>query len=102
MQIHGCGFSKDIFGSSSNAIEDSRILFLVNDGEFEEFEDWQTIEEIAADSHSIKEILAALAQYWKEYEAEEDFSLIKADAEREIVKAESQERKFWNLLMTMK
>ena len=91
MKIWGCSLYKDVFGSCGNVTEDTKILFLVEDGDFE---DWQTIEEIAADSHSIKEILAAIAEYWKEYKSEEDFIQIQADAERDFIK--SQEEAYFN------
>ena len=91
MKICGCAFYKDIFGSCGNSIEDTKILFLVNDGDFE---DWQTIEEIADCSHSIKEILVAIAEFWKEYKSEEDFIQTQADAEREFYM--SQEKTYFN------
>ena len=92
MKIYGCAFYKDLFGScgnstEDNSTEDTKILFLVNDGDFE---DWQTIEEIADCSHSIKEILAAIAEYWKEYKSEEDFIQIQINAEREFYMSQEE------------
>ena len=87
MKIYGCSFYKNVFGSCGNPTKDSDILFLVRDGDFE---DWQTIEEIADDSHSIKEILATIAEFWKEYKSEEDFIQTQADAERDFIKAQEE------------